>query len=219
MNGPTTGLMPFAGNYETRAADRSAFGEEYTAPDVMEHGVWTEVFRTKCDENGDIIRIFEMRMPARFYRLEVSAADGSLKLALSTGSGTEQGAFLRTMADMLREGMLAVDQRTALGYVTPSPFGSEERLESDPDGLLTRGIYLNLDHGSYAWFASYDDARNWASIQGEDQYPTRVEFVTPHDVVAEAELYLEEVQAKLGEAPIVWKAYVSATPYGSEGDR
>lgn len=84
---------------------------------------------------------------------------------------------------------------------------------TDADALLERGLFLNLDQGSTAWYADREDAEKWALLQSNGaDYPWSVKLAVPGEIMEKAELTIEEVQAKLGEAKVYWEAWVSATP-------
>lgn len=88
----------------------------YYPPNRFEHGEWHKVADIPKREGGDgnPSRIYECRMPARFYKLEVldstnSVGEPTNGFTLSTGSGEAMGALLVQIALAVRDGMLGWD--------------------------------------------------------------------------------------------------------------
>lgn len=78
------------------------------------HGEWQKIFDIPKGEysgDGSPCAIFECRMPARFFKLEVydsknSIGEPSAGFSLSTGSGDDMGKLISQIAIAVRRGML-----------------------------------------------------------------------------------------------------------------
>jgi hypothetical protein len=97
--------------------DRVLFGDAYVPPARFHHGQWYLVARFEKDEphsDGQPVRIDEMRLPARAFRLRALASRNSVgevlpAWSLSTGTGDDMGRLCVEIAKAASEGMIAVD--------------------------------------------------------------------------------------------------------------
>lgn len=91
-------------------------GREYQPPEKFRHGEWELVAEMKKDpEDGDgqSVRVFECRMPARFFKLEAAADANSCgeeqqPFVVTTGSGDEMGHLIGELAKAITQGMLGI---------------------------------------------------------------------------------------------------------------
>ena len=91
-------------------------GKAYQPPSRFIHGKWHLVASLPKDpESGDgfPVEIHEVRMPARFFKVEALPSTDSMKrarpgFALSTGSGDDMGALCAQMALAIAGGMLLI---------------------------------------------------------------------------------------------------------------
>lgn len=98
--------------YETDDSDR-ALDPAYNAPRKMPYGEWIEVAEFKGKGDGQDCKVFESRMPARFYKVTAydtpnSVGKVNVGFSLSTGSGTEMGKLIFAIARAISEGMLGL---------------------------------------------------------------------------------------------------------------
>jgi hypothetical protein len=100
--------------YQDDGRGISNIGNNYKPPKTFRHGEWELVADMKKDpENGDgqSVKIFECRMPARFYKIEAGSDVNSVgkkntPFALSTGSGME--ILAGEIAKAITQGMLGI---------------------------------------------------------------------------------------------------------------
>jgi len=98
----------FASLYVGRASDYP--GLPYTPPARFAHGIAALV----CDlpavgpDEGAAVKVFETRLPAKFFRLEVAPSPGHPGAVLATGSG--EGELALRMAVAFASGMLVFDK-------------------------------------------------------------------------------------------------------------
>lgn len=89
-------------------------GDRYKPPARFEHGEWhkiAEISKARPDGDGFAVEIYELRMPARFFKVEALASLDSMKrsrpgFTLSTGSGDDMGALCVRMALAIADGNL-----------------------------------------------------------------------------------------------------------------
>ena len=95
--------------YKGRRTDYP-LGLPYDPPAHFEHGVEALV----CDlpavgpDEGAAVKVFETRLPAKFFRLEVAPSPCHPGVVLSTGS--DEGELALRMAVAFSEAMLVVDE-------------------------------------------------------------------------------------------------------------
>lgn len=83
---------------------------ENVTPDKWRNG-WIEVASFAGEGDGQDVKVYESRMPARFYKLQAFDTPNSIGeinkgFTLSTGSGHEAGQLVFMMARAIAEGML-----------------------------------------------------------------------------------------------------------------
>lgn len=74
---------------------------------------WVEVASFKGEGDGQDVKVYENRMPARFYKLQAfdtpnSVGEMNKGFSMSTGSGREAGKLIFAMARAISEGMLGL---------------------------------------------------------------------------------------------------------------
>jgi hypothetical protein len=95
-------------------------GREYRPPEKFRHGEWELVADMKKapeDGDGQSVKVFECRMPARFFKLEAMADANSMGEAqapfvVTTGSGDEMAHLIGELAKAVTQGMI--------GFKTPN---------------------------------------------------------------------------------------------------
>ena len=83
-------------------------------PATFRHGKWEEVARLPKNPptgDGSECVIFECRLPARFYKLEIlpgttSVGERKAGWSITTGSGDEMGELIVRIAKAVTEGMI-----------------------------------------------------------------------------------------------------------------
>lgn len=65
------------------------------------------------DGDGQSVKVFECRMPARFFKLEAAAGANSCgeekqPFVITTGSGDEMGHLIGLLAKAITQGMLGI---------------------------------------------------------------------------------------------------------------
>lgn len=98
--------------YETDESDRN-LDPDYNAPDKFPYGDWVKIAEFKGEGDGQDCKVYECRMPARFYKVEAFDTPNSVGkinkgFALSTGSGTEMGKLIFAIARAISEGMIGL---------------------------------------------------------------------------------------------------------------
>jgi hypothetical protein len=92
-----------------------AFGSNYDPQcgENFPHAEWVQVANYEGTSDGSDCTVFEQRLPARFFRLEVKKLRPGTSIydtfVLETGSGEEKLAAM--MAEAFAEGMLSVELR------------------------------------------------------------------------------------------------------------
>lgn len=97
--------------------DKEIFGallaQWYCPPDRFEHGEWHKVasIPKRKGSDGQPSVIYESRLPARFYKVEVLDSKNSIGeptkgFTLSTGSGDDMGKLCVQIALAARDGMI-----------------------------------------------------------------------------------------------------------------
>lgn len=97
--------------YRSSRYDLAALGSAYQPPKQFSRGSWTLVAELPAQSDGHAIRVFECRMPARFFRIESLPArsfDGAPKPGFVLETGTMEGDLVAAMAKAIAEGMLAL---------------------------------------------------------------------------------------------------------------
>lgn len=100
--------------YETRESD--VLCPEYDAPEKFERRgehVVVRIPKDDADGDGQPCEIVERRAPARFYTLRVledvnSVGDTQPAWEMTTGSGSEMGRLLVSLARAVAEGMIGI---------------------------------------------------------------------------------------------------------------
>lgn len=90
--------------------------EYFKPPDVFVHGKWhliAEIPKIETDGDGQACRIYECRLPSRFFKLEVlqgpnSAGETNAGFCLTTGSGDEMGELIAKIALAIAQGMIGL---------------------------------------------------------------------------------------------------------------
>lgn len=92
-------------------------GDQYRPPQTFRHGAWELVADLEAVGDGQGVKVFESRMPARFFKIEVAAGAGATQrpFAFSTGSGNAMGELIGEMAKAIAGGMLGVEPPAAPG--------------------------------------------------------------------------------------------------------
>jgi hypothetical protein len=93
--------------------------EWYRPPSKFRHNEWelvADLPKIK-DDDGYPVRIYEMRMPARFYKVEMldtvnSCGESKKGFAISTGSGDKCGRLAVEFALEAQRGMIGLDAGT-----------------------------------------------------------------------------------------------------------
>jgi hypothetical protein len=85
-------------------------GLPYDPPARFEHGVKTIVADLPAvgPDEGVAVKVFETRLPAEFFRLELAPSPGHPGAVLATGSG--EGELALRMAVAFSEGLLVLDE-------------------------------------------------------------------------------------------------------------
>jgi hypothetical protein len=111
--------FPFDSMYEADERGQEIFyalGDAYSPPPIFRHGEWELVAtlpKESATSDGYETRVYECRMPARFFKVE-AVADTDYQgvprsgFALSTGSGDRQGELIAEMALAIQRGMLGI---------------------------------------------------------------------------------------------------------------
>lgn len=86
-------------------------GEKYKPPTKFVHSKEVLVATIRGEGDGQTVRIYESRLPARFFRIEVLAGKNSVGepksgFSFTTGSGEEMGELAGQMAKAIASGML-----------------------------------------------------------------------------------------------------------------
>jgi len=92
----------------------SQWGVFYRPPALFEHGrdyLVAELEKMPLDGDGRKVRVYETRLPARFYRIVAgpgvnSVGDPQAGFEFSTGSGCEE--LVVQLVDAIRSGMLVL---------------------------------------------------------------------------------------------------------------
>lgn len=103
---------PFQFLYESMDNELSQLlGENYRPEGEFNHGDWVRVAQLKSqpDNDGRDVEIYEVRYPARFFKIKVlptpnSVGEISTGFCLSTGSGCDRLAF--DIAKAAQNGMI-----------------------------------------------------------------------------------------------------------------
>lgn len=109
--------------YTPRYGGIATLGADYRPPARFEHGQWALVADLKpnpADGDGLGVRVFECRMPACSFKLEVQAGTsapgrageedvGRRTFVISTGTGDEMGRLIGALARAISEGMVGID--------------------------------------------------------------------------------------------------------------
>ena len=104
--------------YYPTERQRQAFGPEYDPPCKFRAAEWEDVARLEKDPpdgDGHVAVVQEMRMPARFFALEVlptELSDGTKSAGwrISTGSGEEMGRLMLEIGKAVAQGMVGLDK-------------------------------------------------------------------------------------------------------------
>src|SRR5438105_10878099 len=107
----------FEGDDERDRAIFEPIKQFHKPPKRFIHTGWqlvAELPKDPQDGDGQIARIYEERMPARFFKVEAVAGSNSVGeakpgFALSTGSGDEMGALCVRIAQAIALGMLGLN--------------------------------------------------------------------------------------------------------------
>ena len=86
--------------YNSEKSDQKYLGKEYNPPKKFEHGKRTLIIELSGDGDGVPVKVYETRLPARFFEIEFEG------ITLSTGSGMEK--LIGQMAKAIHDGMLGV---------------------------------------------------------------------------------------------------------------
>lgn len=97
---------PFSFLYDTDASHAiKSLGKLYRAPARIE-SEWQLVATVPKDGDGHTVRVYECRLPATFYKLEVGGFE------VSTGSGREMGELIGKLAIEIARGMVEIRRAT-----------------------------------------------------------------------------------------------------------
>lgn len=88
---------------------------ECTPPTLFRHGEWERVVFFKKDAGGDgqEVRIYEMRMPASFFRVEVLPTPnsvGRMQSGFVLTTGSDRGELAFSIGREVRDGMLGLER-------------------------------------------------------------------------------------------------------------
>lgn len=105
--------------YEVKPEDRAPFGPYWKGPEWFTHGDWhivAEYPKDPEDGDGQVVRLHECRMPARFYKIEALPTPNSVGevrpgFSISTGSGTEMLELAVRLAKKVSRGMIRAEVR------------------------------------------------------------------------------------------------------------
>ncbi|MHC4430184.1 MAG: hypothetical protein ACYS0D_16535 [Planctomycetota bacterium] len=98
--------------YENKGRLREWLGDSYTPPEKFKHGIDTLVAELPAkNEDGYQVSVFEVAMPARFYR--VKALRRGRTFTLETGSSQE--GLVAHLAKALTGGMLDLGMEASAG--------------------------------------------------------------------------------------------------------
>ena len=91
-----------------------SLGEHYRPEEGFDHGAWTQIADIPAESDGLPCKVYETRMPARFFKLVVGTGldfRGRPRggVTISTGSGDEMGEFIGKLAVLVAEGMIGFD--------------------------------------------------------------------------------------------------------------
>lgn len=102
----------FESLYEVRPEDKAPFGKHWMFPERFSHGEWALVAEyPKTSGDGYDVRLYECRMPARFYKVEAIPTTNSIGkarpgFAISTGSGKGMLELAIRIAEVAADGMI-----------------------------------------------------------------------------------------------------------------
>lgn len=97
---------PFSFLYDTDASCTiHSLGKLYQPPARIE-SEWQLVATVSKDGDGHEVQVFECRLPAQFYKLEVHGFE------VSTGSGREMGELIGKLAIEIARGMIDIRKAT-----------------------------------------------------------------------------------------------------------
>lgn len=86
--------------YKANKEDGKCLGKEYKPPMEFKHGERVLVMELPGIGDGKPVKVYENRLPARFYEIEFEG------VTLSTGSGMEK--LVGQIAKAIHEGMLGL---------------------------------------------------------------------------------------------------------------
>lgn len=116
MNSPIPALNGLYHSHDRRDAEIFAPIEQYhRPPSEFAHGEWHLVAEVpKIGGDGHLVRIHEIRMPARFFKVEVldstnSIGEATKGFALTTGSGDDMGRLCVQIALAASQGMIGLE--------------------------------------------------------------------------------------------------------------
>jgi hypothetical protein len=90
----------------------AALGDLYQPPAEFKHGQDTLVAKLPAETDGREVHIYELRMPARFYRIHVPASNdwaGKPQPAFTLGTGSGQDQLVVDIAKAIATGMLDME--------------------------------------------------------------------------------------------------------------
>jgi len=105
---------PLDSLYRPDDRDRRIFGADYVAPERFEYGEETLICKlAKKSGDGYPVKIYETRMPARFFKVVALPAKNSVGksrkgFTITTGSGDVMAEFAYSVAKLIVDGMIGV---------------------------------------------------------------------------------------------------------------
>lgn len=96
--------------YNGHRYELTALGAAYQPPKRFAHGDWTLVAEIPAQPDGHPVRVYECRMPARFFRVEALPAmsfDGASKPGWAIETGTVPGDLVAALALGVAGGTIA----------------------------------------------------------------------------------------------------------------
>jgi hypothetical protein len=107
--------------YEESKRDRESFaclGLLLNPPNRFRHSKWeliAEIPKKPLNGDGQPVKLYEMRLPARFFKLEAvnsATSTGKVKngFTLTTGSGDEMAKLVGEIALAVSEGMIGLQE-------------------------------------------------------------------------------------------------------------
>lgn len=101
--------------YQHRDSDRiESLGDHYQPQDRFDHSTWVLIASLDAEEDGAACRVYETRMPARFWKLVVDGRANYMgqrqrPVTAHSGSGKEMGELMGQLAVAVSQGMVTLE--------------------------------------------------------------------------------------------------------------